>query len=51
MVNSLRERQIYIIYMWNLKYDTKEPIYETENRLVAAKGEGVAGRDGMGDWG
>jgi len=37
--------------MWNLKYDTKEPIYETENRLVAAKGEGVAGRDGMGDWG
>ena len=37
--------------MWNLKYDTKEPIHETENRLVAAKGEGVAGRDGMGDWG
>ena len=32
--------------MWNLKYDTNEPIYETEtkirdieNRLVVAKGE------------
>ena len=36
--------------MWNLKYDTNEPIYETEtvtdieNRLVVAKGEGVGGR-------
>ena len=33
--------------MWNLKYDTNEPIYETnritdiENRLLVAKGEGV----------
>ena len=28
---SERERQIYdITYMWNLKYDTNEPIYETE---------------------
>ena len=33
--------------MWNLKYDTKEHIYETnrltdiKNRLVVAKGEGV----------
>ena len=32
--------------MWNLKYGTNEPIYETEtimdieNRLVVAKGEG-----------
>ena len=32
--------------MWNLKYDTDDPIYETEtksgteNRLVVAKGEG-----------
>ena len=29
--------------MWNIKYDTNEPIYETEtdteNRLVVAKGE------------
>ena len=39
--------------MWNLKDDTNEPIYETEtesgseNRLVAAKGEG--GRRGL-DW-
>ena len=35
--------------MWNLKYDTNEPICETnritdiENRLVVAKGEGVGG--------
>ena len=42
---SLRERQIPydITYMYNLKYDTEEPIYETEtdpqteSRLVAAK--------------
>ena len=40
-----RERQIPydITYMWNIKYDTNEPIYETEsdteNRLVVAKGE------------
>ena len=29
---SERERQIpyYITYVWNLKYDTNEPIYETE---------------------
>ena len=45
---SERERQMPydIICMWNLKYDTNEPIYETEtkirdieNRLVVAKGE------------
>ena len=42
-VKSERERQMPydIIYMWNLKYDTNEPIYETEtdteNRLVVAK--------------
>ena len=35
--------------MWNLKYDTNEPNYETktdsraEKRLVVAKGEGVGG--------
>ena len=31
-VKSERERQIPydITYMWNLKYDTNEPIYETE---------------------
>ena len=45
---SEKERQIPydIIYMWNLKYGTNEPIYKTEtdsdveNRLVVAKGEG-----------
>jgi len=41
---SDRERQISydVIYMWTLKYDTNEPIYETnkfrENRLVFAEG-------------
>ena len=44
---SDRERQIPydMTYMWNVKYNTNEHIYETEtdiaNRLVAAKGEGV----------
>ena len=32
---SERERQISydITYVWNLKYDTNEPIYETETHL------------------
>ena len=40
-----------IIYMWNLKYDTNQLIYETnrikdiENKLVVAKGNG----DGRGE--
>ena len=45
---SERERQTLdeIMYMWNLKHSTNESIYQTEtisdteNRLVAAKGEG-----------
>ena len=43
--------------MWNLKYDTTEPIYETEtdsqteNRLMVAKGEWGRERDGLGVWG
>ena len=49
---SDRERQIpdNITFMWNLKYDTNELIYETEtdlqteNRLVVAKGEWVGER-------
>ena len=49
---SERERQIPydVTYMWNLKDDTMEPIYETEtestdieNRLVVAKGEEIGG--------
>ena len=47
---SDRQRKIsYITRMWNLKYDTNEPIYKTEtntsleNRLVIAKGEGEDG--------
>ena len=42
---------VYITYIWNLKYNTNELIYESEtdshieNRLVAAKG-GEQGRVG-----
>ena len=45
-MKSVRKRQIAydITYMWNLKYGTNEPIYETEtdleNRPVVAKREG-----------
>ena len=52
---SGRERQIScdIPYMWDLKYDTHELIYETEtdthteNRLVVTKRKGSGGRK---DW-
>ena len=43
--------------MWNLKYDTNEPICETdrltdiENRFVVTKGEAGQERDGLGVWG
>ena len=43
-------------YMWNLKYDTNESIYEseaeswTQTRLAAAQEETVWGGDGMGAW-
>ena len=32
ILSEVRERQILydITYMWNLKYDTNEPIFETE---------------------
>ena len=54
---SERERQMphSITFMWNLKYDTNELIYETdtdsdtENRFVFAKGKEV-GREGSGVW-
>ena len=54
--NSERESQMPydINYMWNLKYDRNDLIYETEidsnieNRPVVAK---TAGRDGVGGWG
>ena len=56
---SKRERQIpySITYMWNLKYDTYQLIYEIETEsqmqrtdlwLPREKG---AGRDGLGVWG
>ena len=53
---SERERQVSydIAYMWNLKYDTNQSIYETEpgtqcieNRFVVAKS--VRGKSGL-DW-
>ena len=58
VLGEVRKRQIpyNITYVWNLKYDTDELIYETEtdskteNRLVAAKGEEEWGRDGLGVW-
>ena len=33
--SEVRKRQIPydITYMWNLKYDTDEPIYETESSI------------------
>ena len=34
-------------YTYNLKYDTNEFIYETENRHVVSKGEGTIGRLGL----
>ena len=57
---SQRERQILsdITYMWSLKYETNEPIYETgtvdvENRLVVAKAGGLkqgwSGRLGLAE--
>ena len=43
--------------MWNLKYDTNKPIYETEVKSRAQKTGcwlprvGGWGRDGVGGWG
>ena len=57
---SERERQIPydITYMWNLKYDTNEPIYKTETdsdieicgyQGGGREGEGWTGNLGLGD--
>ena len=51
ILNEVRKRQILydITYLWNLKYNANELIYETETgsdiekRLVVAKGEGQQG--------
>ena len=57
---SERERQIPygITYMWNLKYDTNELIYERETDsqtqrtdLWLPRARGPGGRDGVGVWG
>ena len=58
-MKSERERKILydITYVWNLKYDTNEPIYKTEtnsdieNRLVVAKGEEGEGEGRTGSLG
>ena len=48
----MRQISYDITYMWNLKYDTDQHIYETktdtdiENRVVVDKGEGGEGRNG-----
>ena len=45
-----------ITYMWNLKYDTDELIYETETdsqtqkKLMVIKGAKGWGRDKLGVW-
>ena len=55
-LSEVRERQkpYDITYMWNLKYDTNNLIYETESQTqrtdVAAKREGKWRRDGLGVW-
>ena len=51
---SERERQTsyHVTYMWDLKYDTKEPIYETEREpwtqemTGGCQGRGLGGRRG-----
>ena len=43
ILSKVREGQIYITNMWNLKYDTNELIYRLkyiQNGLVVAKEEG-----------
>ena len=54
---SKSERQIPydITYVWNLKYDTNEPIYETEadswtERTDCGCHGGGWGTDRLGDW-
>ena len=52
---SERERQIpyAISYMWNLKYDTNEAVYETDSRIKkttqSCQGERKGNGEGM-DW-
>ena len=55
---SERERQIpYITYMWNLKYDTNELLWnrnrltDIEKRFGVVKGQGIWERDGVEVWG
>ena len=53
---SQRKIPYDIIYMWNLKYNTNEPIYKTEtdsdieNRPMVVSGERRWERDGLGVW-
>ena len=54
-VNQKEKEILYDInYMWNIKYDTNEPIYETnrftdiEKKLVVTKGE--YRKDRLGVW-
>ena len=56
---SQKEKDKYhdITYMWNLNYDTDEPIYETETESQTRRIDwwlqavGVWGRDGVRGWG
>ena len=53
-IKSERERQILydITYMWNLKYDTNELIYETHRHRKQTYGyqRGKGGRGKLGVW-
>ena len=57
---SQKEKDKYhmMSHKWSLKYDTNEPIYETETEsgtertdLWLPRGRGGEGRDGVGVWG
>ena len=59
ILSEVSQRKHGIIYMWNLKYGTNEPVYKTEIDsqtrridLLLPKGSGGKERDGLGirDW-
>ena len=58
ILNEVGQRPYNITYMWNLKYDTNELIYETKKDLQTQRTDlwlpkqwGVGeGREGLGVW-
>ena len=45
---SETEKDKYITYMWNLKYDTNELIYKTENGLTDVENKFMVNREERG---